>query len=435
VWLCERPRGVWLRAAAVPLLAYGLSAFWLTPSYLKTTVMDLRWVSLPGDTNSRIILLIAIAFYGLFSMRVANRRPELAWPVFVSGAAVVVGVWVLGFFDFSLRVSGDPVRFLPELDVALILVSVEALRRLWANPRLRLPAALLVLAAFSPAIRYLRHAWWPFPKAAPLEDVYEYKTAKWVAENLPGARVLPAGTVRFWFDAWYNNAQLDGGSDQAILDQIIPTATWEIFQGGRADLTVLWLKALGTDAIVAPGNGSFEPYHELKHPEKLNGVLRAVYDDRHGTIIYSVPRLRPGIARVVDRTAINGSARIQGGDDAAGLTKYLAVVEDPAQNAATLTWRGFDEADIEANTGGGQSVLVQETWDPAWHAWENGKELPIRTENTMGFMLIDAPEGDHKIQMRFQTPLENRAGQVLFVLTGLVMVGLVIRGPITGTTH
>jgi uncharacterized membrane protein YfhO len=131
---------------------------------------------------------------------------------------------------------------------------------------------------------------------------------------------------------------------------------------------------------------------------------------------------------------MNGTGKIRGGDDATGLTKYIAVVENPAQKAATLKWRGFDETEIEATTGGGQSVLVQETWDPAWHAYENGKELPIRAENTMGFTLIDVPEGEHRIQMRFETPLENRAGQVLSVLTGLAMVGLVIRRPFTGTT-
>jgi hypothetical protein len=427
VWACERPRGVWLRAAAIPVLAYGLSAFWLTPSYVKITLMDLKWVSLPANNSSRVVLLIAAAYYCLFTVRAASRRPDREWAVFVSGAALIFSVWVLGFFGFGLRISGDSVRFLPELDLALILVSVEAVRRLWADPRLRLPVALLVMFAFVPALRYLKHAWTPFPKAAPLENVYEYKTAKWVNDHLPGARVLPAGTVRFWFDAWFDNAQPDGASDQAMLDQIIPTATWEIFQGDRADLTVLWLQALGTDAVVAPGPGSFEPYHELKHPEKLSGVLPILYDDQHETLIYRVPRLHPGIARIVDRAAMNSPVKIQGGDDAAGLAKYVAVVENPAQNASTLTWHGFDEADIEAHTGEGQSVLVQETWDPAWHAYEHDKELPIRIETAMGFMLIDTPEGEHRIQMRFETPLENRAGQVLFVLTGLVIGGLVIR--------
>ena len=37
VWLCQRPRGIWLRAVSIPLAACGLSAFWLSPSYVKTT--------------------------------------------------------------------------------------------------------------------------------------------------------------------------------------------------------------------------------------------------------------------------------------------------------------------------------------------------------------------------------------------------------------
>jgi hypothetical protein len=242
---------------------------------------------------------------------------------------------------------------------------------------------------------------------------------------MPGARVLPAGTVRFWFDVWFDNAQPHGGSDQATHDQMVfPVATTEILHGDRGDLAALWLQALGTDAVVAPGKASPEPYHEFEHPEKLRGVLPALYDDQHGTVIYGVPRLHPGIARIVDRAAMNALGKIQGGDDAADLMRYVSVVENPAQGAASLTWRGFDEADIRAKANSGQSILVQETWDPAWHAYENGKTLPIRADDKMGFMLIDAPEGDHMIQMRFETPLENRAGQVLFFVTAIVIAGL-----------
>ena len=81
-----------------------------------------------------------------------------------------------------------------------------------------------------------------------------------------------------------------------------------------------------------------------------------------------------------------------------------------------------------ARAGAGESALVEETWDPAWHAYENGKELPIRADETMGFMLIDAPEGDHRIRLRFETPLENRFGEVVFVLTGMVVIGLGVAG-------
>ena len=426
VWVGERRWEIWLRAGGIPLVAYGVSAFWFTPSYLWITLVNRKWQSPPGDTASLIIMSAAIAIYCLFSFGAASRRPEREWSVFVAGAALVLGVYVLGFAWFGLRLTGDPPRLTPELDLAFVLLGVEVARSVWQRPRLRIGMALVTVIAFSPSLRYLRHAWSPFPKAAPVENVYEYRITKWVHDNLPGARVLPAGTVRFWFDAWFDNAQPDGGSTWGILNQNIPVATWQIEHGVRADLAVLWLQALGTDAAIVPGKTSMEHYHDYENPEKFRGVLPALYDDQHDTVIYGVPRLHPGIVRVVDRASMNGVGKIQGGDDAAGLTKYLAVVENPAQNPASLTWRGFDEAQLGAKAGQGQSVLVQETWDPAWHAYENGKELPIRTENALGFMLIDMPEGDHRIQLRFETPLENRTGYAFFVITTIVMIGLAL---------
>jgi uncharacterized membrane protein YfhO len=71
-------------------------------------------------------------------------------------------------------------------------------------------------------------------------------------------------------------------------------------------------------------------------------------------------------------------------------------------------------------------VLVQETWDPAWHAYENGREMRVENEETMGFMLIDLPEGDQTVQVRFETPLENRIGVILLFLTGLTTFVLVV---------
>jgi hypothetical protein len=42
----------------------------------------------------------------------------------------------------------------------------------------------------------------------------------------------------------------------------------------------------------------------------------------------------------------------------------------------------------------------------------------------MSFMLLDVAPGAHNIQMRFETPLENRVGQILFVLSALVIAAL-----------
>lgn len=48
IWIGLRDGTVWLRAIGIAVLAYGLSASWLTPSYLLITWNNLKWVSTPG---------------------------------------------------------------------------------------------------------------------------------------------------------------------------------------------------------------------------------------------------------------------------------------------------------------------------------------------------------------------------------------------------
>ncbi len=429
VWNGERTRAVLLRAATIPLIAYGLSAFWLTPSYVRITLLDLKWVAQPGSAGWPIVLLVAIALYCFLSWRFAARRPELEWRIFVAGSAFFLCIYVLGFYYFGFRVTGEAPRLIPELDLVLTIGAVEVLRPLWLRPKLRIPVVLLTLLAFSPALRYLKHAWSPFPKSPPLENVYEYKTIQWVHDHIPTERILATGSIRFWFDAWSDNQQLDGGSDQGLLNQILKTAGWQILHEQSGQLAVLWLQALGTGAAIVPDKTSFEAYHDIGRAGKFREAgVPVLYDDGHGTVIYRIPRVYPGLARIVDTEQMKALPQIQGGDDTGGLTKYVSAVENPVNPEAPASWQGFDEVDVQATAKPGQAVLLQETWDPAWHAYDNGKELPVRVEPVMDFMLIDVPEGAHNIRMRFETPFENRFGQVLFVITVLALGMLIYSG-------
>jgi hypothetical protein len=400
VWAGERDAKVWLRAAGIAALAYGLSAFWLTPSYVKITLLDLKWVAPPGNNWSSAATLVLAALLCLISLRFASRDRE--WTLFVAGSAIML------VFIFVFRTTGNTERFVPELDLVLILGFFEALRHV----KNRKVTAALTLLFLSPAVIYLQHAWSPFPKAGSVESQYPFTITKWVHENLPGQRVLPIGEVRFWYDAWFDNAQTDGGSMQGMLNQHIPLATWQVEAADGVAPGLQWLEALGTDAVIVPDETSRDLYRtDFKNPRKFRGLLPVLYDDEHGTVIYRVPRVHPGIGRVVDGAAIAGAA----------VEKYAAAVETPDQPLTTVTWKGFDEIAVEAKTAAGQSVLLQETYDPGWHAYEDSREIPIRREPVMEFMLMDLPAGSHAIHMRFETPAENRAGQILLVLSVIVL--------------
>ena len=79
---------------------------------------------------------------------------------------------------------------------------------------------------------------------------------------------------------------------------------------------------------------------------------------------------------------------------------------------------------VGATLEAGQSILVQESYDPAWQASANGKTVPLR-KDMMGFMVVDLPPGQQEVRLRFVTPLENRAGGLVTLLTWM---GLLIGG-------
>jgi len=176
-----------------------------------------------------------------------------------------------------------------------------------------------------------------------------------------------------------------------------------------------------------PDRTSPEPYGDYKTPYKFRGLAPVLYDDRHGTVIYRIPRIYPGIGRVVTTSEMAALGPVQGGADVEALTRYVAAVENPAQGPAQVTWKSFDEAEVRANVAAGQAILLQETYDPSWRAYEDDRPAPIRREPAMNFMLLQVPEGRHVIQLQFGTPTENQIGRIVSVLAFALVFALIGR--------
>jgi hypothetical protein len=425
VWVTNRNRVIWGRAIAIALLSYGLTAFWLTPSYLVLTVVNLKFVSLPPDPLSRAISAGVAALFAALSFWIGKAKPERAWPLFLAGSVLFFGAATIGGQFFQLRSLGEPTRFVPEFELFLLVAAIECLRRQLLV--LRVSGGLLLAACAVVAWPYLRNPWGVYKADPHPERRIEYRLADWIARNLPGSRVHTVSSLGFWEYTWRDVHQVGGISDQGVENPVIVLANWQIREGHKPQRDIHWLQALGADAVVVHGKRSSEIYHAIRAEKKYENILPVLHDSGEDDIVYRVPRRWPGLARVVNRSKMASLRVIPWHDEnEAELHAYAETVEQGPDSPASTEWLDHRTLRVRARVRSDESVTVQVTYDPAWRAESGGQQLPIH-KDVMNLMRIDAPAGDHEILLRFETPLENQVGRVVTGISIVVVVWLMRR--------
>lgn len=425
LWVTQGGTGVWWRAMAIAGLSYTLTACWLTPSYLALTAANLHLVARPANTGSQFLLLAVLGLFAALSFRFGRRRPARAFPIFLTGALSLLGLSSLGAYFFGFQAVGELARLVPEFDLLLIIAAIQCLSL--RRPLPRVCGAILLASTLVVALPYLRHPWAIYSHHDHPQDRIEYRLAEWIDRNLPGQRVHTASSLGFWSNAWYDVPQVGGASEQGLENQMVSLANWQILAGDKPARDIHWLQALGAGAIVVHGPRSQEVWHAIRNWRKFEGRLPVLFDSAAGDIIYGVPRRFPGLARVVGRRTMQALPAIESNDDnERQLQAYVGAIEQGPDSPAVTEWVGVRTMRIHARLAADQSITVQETYDPAWHAYANGRRLPVY-KDVIGFMRIDAPPGEQQIQLNFETPLENRIGRVV-ALIGLAIVLALLMG-------
>jgi uncharacterized membrane protein YfhO len=109
--------------------------------------------------------------------------------------------------------------------------------------------------------------------------------------------------------------------------------------------------------------------------------------------------------------------------DQQALQPYVNALENGPDSPARVTREGPDSMRVRAVVKPGESVIVQETWDPSWRAYSGGRALEIR-KDPVGFMEIAAPPGEQEIRLVFELPLENLIGRILTALSVAIVLAL-----------
>jgi hypothetical protein len=399
---------------------------------VQLTARNLYLFQSPGNQWSKPVLVVLIAVYLIFSFVLRRMVRISAYPFFIWSTAAWLAIYILGFRWFGFQVAGQSHRLIPELDLFVTLCGIQLAGIVWKwrpqgwfvlVPRVALLAALFL--AYRPAWRYLKHPYDEFPVDTNWTHRVEYKTETWLYVHFPDQRAFVTGTIRFWFDTWHDVQDADGAQQQGMENPLLPGAQWLIMHSTEPGVAKAWLQATGVDILVVPGKTSQEPYKDIDNPAKYDSDLTLLRDDGEGNRYYRVPRGGTGIVRVVDRARLQSVPSIQIAGPTTQVQAYADAVESgPPADRARCRWSGSDVLNVSADIGPGEALLVQETYDPGWHAYENGRAQSIRAD-AVGHMLIALPPGPHSIKMVFEAPAEvivgRIAGTVCLMLIALLM--------------
>lgn len=427
-WITHQDGRIALRGLVMAALAYGLNAFWLTPSCARVYWLNLDLVAPRGSRWSLWIAVIIVILYVKLTERHARGRREHAWIVFLLGGVALLSYTVVANAYLRLRLVGEAGRFAAEFDLLAVLLVAELIRRLWSAGRLcRLAAAASLAVCVYAASFYLKHPWRAIPAAAASEQRLERRIATWLAEQRPHARIWATGSVRFWLNAWTDLQQLGGGNEQAMLNRAALTASWNlaVVEDGRQ--SIAWMRCMGTDLAVIHDETSREPYHDVRHPRKLDGLAALLFDDGEGNRIYEIPRRSRSLAHAVELSRLGRIPDRSPEPSPEDVKSLAALLEDSARGMLATRWEGPNRLRIQGETKSGETILVQVAHDSAWSAWSQGRRLPVHKTH-LGFLRIDAPSGRQDIVLQYGLRADSMLGRLFSGASFLCLVALLWRG-------
>jgi hypothetical protein len=377
------------------IAAYCLALPWIPPSTIAAAQHNSKLSG--GDyrqTGDALLRWAPAALLLLLVLKLALRRVPVylqfaVYFVFLTAVPTLLGEWE------HISIIPQPERYHLEMELALALLAGllldAALRRLPGRAPLFATATTtaLLLALVWPAMSDRGYAQDKLIRTIDITTTSEWRTAQWLNQHWNGGRVLLPATSAFWLTAFSDTPEFDGAYAQGTTIPVYFMARYVIGTGEATgshdtEFSILWLKAMGVQAVAVDGPGSTEVYKDFRNPQKFEGVLQPLWRDR-GDVLYRVgasTSLAHVLAQgdLVARTPVNGL-------DVAQIRPYVAALDDPRYPPAPLEWTSLHSAKIQTDLPANSAVSIQMSWSAGWHAQINGQALRVFKDG-LGFMYI-----------------------------------------------
>ena len=384
------------QALVIGVWAYLLSLRWLQPATLADIQRNAQFVGAFAMDRWHYLALGGLLMATMILAHFLRRWPG---PAMVAGFLMPMTVIPLAWEYFQYYFLPQPHRYHLEMDLCIALVLAVGIAKL---PRSSLSSAVLLgaLAIFG---LMNGHSLDRYVQPLKLEQSWENRITRFMANFDSDARVYFQGTPRFFAGVLYDQVQFGGGFANGVRWPLFFLADYGITAyKGDGVLTAAWLKAYGVDFVATGDESTNDPYKPWQDAHQFDGLLTPIWREG-GDAIFAVGRSNESLAHVIPRSALvehTPWAYL----DRAELYRYVAAIEGPLSKGGVLTWLTPSRARIEGPMQAGDAISVQVAYDSRWKASVKGKVWPIHHDG-LGNLWIEAQQsGTPIIDLEFRQP-------------------------------
>lgn len=420
-------RRVWrnmLLLAIVGGLAYALISPLMPPSVIAA--IRLNSPTVDGDYRFTMrslagVAALAAGFAILWWITRKLKSPALRF--FVLFAFLNTGIVWLGVAK-RVYIVPQPHRYSIAMDMGICLAVVFGVAAMLRSRAPRTLTAIGVVAIFGvvPLFRHDLHYAHHIIQSIDIQATPAYRIINWIDQHLNGERVMVSGTYSYYVNDFSDTPQLHGGHDPMDANFVTRIAVFSIYSGMNAgardaEISTLWLRALGAHAISVPGPQSSEYNKPFVNPRKFDGVLPVLWREGDDTI-YAVPARSDSLAHVVPAEAVVHDQPIDG-LDVQEIQRYVKAMDDASLPEAGFTWRDHNTAIIQAPMQADQLISVQVTYTPGWKATVNGVGQSIRKDGLGLIEIRPSCQGACEIVLHYDGGIEWRLTCLASLFTAL----------------
>ena len=426
-WLVAHPpREFWRAAcecASTALTGVALAVFALPPSAIINTVRNVGVMhrSYAFDTMHALVLLAVggIAFALNFLLLKYNAPLRLRFGLITSATLMII---VLTADQSRFELLPQCGRYHLEMEMGLCLVAGTVLVSLM--PRQRLPHVLFVALLIAASIFQIRkYSNYMTFMARPIDVTTrsEYVSARWVQDNMSGARVYATGSTAFWLNAFSDSPQLTGCCDQSMGNRFVENIPYLVNISStptQYELTRKWLQAYGVRAIIANTPSSTEEYRDFHNAEKFDGILPILHREA-GDIIYGVPARSPGIAHaILQNEAISAVPTVL---EDPQLDRYLSGIEHADRPEVKAEWMANSKIRLTGNLAPEHLISVQVAYARGWRATVNQQPRNISTDGLGNIIVRPECAGPCTIDLVYHGPPDKPFAIALSAIVFLLL--------------